>query len=121
MSQGEQALSPEDVVRVAPGALRHLELAHGPIAAATAAGVLSAGDPWARTITLVAAINGVLQVSRLSHLDPALLDGERLAAALVDDLLTGWGADLGDLAHAHASVDALAARGPLARPLQESE
>lgn len=121
MSQGERALSAEDVVRVAPGALRHLELAHEPIAAAIDAGALSAGDAWARTITLVAAINGVLQVSRLAHLDPTLLDGERLAAALVDDLLTGWGADLGDLAHAHAHVDALASSGPLARPLQESE
>ncbi len=121
MSQGEQALNPEDVVRVAPGALRHLELAREPIAAATTAGAFSAGDPMARTVTLVAALNGVLQVSRLSHLDPALLDGERLAAALVDDLLTGWGADLGALALAHAHVDALAARGALARPLQESD
>jgi TetR/AcrR family tetracycline transcriptional repressor len=121
MSQGERALGPEDVLRVAPGALRHLELAREPIAAATVAGALGAGDPWARTITLVAAINGVLQVSRLAHLDPELLNGERLARALVDDVLTGWGADRGALAHAHASVDALAAGGPLARPLQESE
>jgi AcrR family transcriptional regulator len=121
MSQGEQALSPEDVVRVAPGALRHLELAREPIAAAIDVGALNPGDPWARTITLVAAINGVLQVGRLAHLDPELLNGERLAAALVDDILTGWGADLGDLAHAHTYVDALAAGGPLARPLQEPQ
>ena len=120
MSQGEHALNADDVVRVAPGALRHLELAREPIAAATAAGAFHAGDPLARTITLVAAINGVLQVSRLAHLDPELLNGERLAAALVDDVLSGWGADLGALALAHSHVDVLAARGPLARPLQES-
>ena len=121
MSQGEQALNADDVLRVAPGALRHLELAREPIERATAAGELKPGDAMARTVTLVAAINGVLQVSRLAHLDPNLLDGQRLAAGLVDDLLTGWGADLGGLASAHAHVDALATRGPLARPLQESE
>ncbi|HZN15519.1 MAG TPA: helix-turn-helix domain-containing protein [Acidimicrobiales bacterium] len=121
MSQGEQALSPEDVVRVAPGALRHLELAREAIAAAIDSDALSPGIAMDRTVTLVAAINGVLQVGRLAHLDPVLLDGERLAAALVDDLLRGWGADLGRLAAAHTHVDALAARGPLARPIPETD
>ena len=121
MSQGEHALSTEDALRVAPGALEHLELARVPIAAAVDAGAFSAGDAMARTITLVAAINGVLQVGRLAYLDPVLLDGERLAAALVDDVLTGWGADLGSLAAAHAHVDALASSGPLARPITETD
>lgn len=121
MSQGEQALSMEDALRVAPGALEHLELARDPIADAIATGAFNAGDPMARTITLVAAINGVLQVGRLAHLDPVLLDGERLAAALVDDVLSGWGADLGALATAHAHVDALATSGPLARPIPETD
>jgi AcrR family transcriptional regulator len=120
MSHGEQAINTDDIVRVAPTALSHLAIARDAITAATEAGALSAGDPMARTITFVAALNGVLQVSRLARLDPAMLDGERLAAALVDDLLTGWGADLGALALAHSHADALAKRAPLARPVPES-
>ena len=115
MSHGEQALNDEDVNRVLPAAMTHLEIGREAIARA-----FPESDALARTITLAATLNGVLQVGRLARIAPELLDGERLAAAVLDDILLGWGADLGALAQAHSHVDALAKRGPLARPIPES-
>jgi hypothetical protein len=77
-------------------------------------------DALARTITLAAALNGVLQVGRLSRIAPELLDGERLAAALLNDILLGWGAAPAALAKAHRQLDALATRGSLARSIPET-
>ena len=51
----------------------------------------------------------------------SILDGPRLGRQLVDDLLRGWGADSDHLASAHAVVDAVARRHPLARPLPDGD
>jgi AcrR family transcriptional regulator len=115
MSHGEQALTDDDVNRVLPAAMTHLEIGRVAIERA-----FPKSDALACTITMAAAINGVLQVGRLARIAPDLLDGERLAAALLDDLLVGWGATRAALTKAHARVDQLAKRAPLARPVPES-
>ena len=86
-------------------------------AVAADVGALHPGDAMDRTIVLAAALNGVLQVSKLARWDADLLDGARLARLLVDDLLVGGGADPALLAEAHAVIDGIARRQPLARPL----
>jgi hypothetical protein len=74
-----------------------------------------------RTVVLAAALNGVLQVGKLARWDAELLDGGRLARILIDDLLTGWGATADHLAAAHAVIDGIARRQPLARPLPHGD
>jgi AcrR family transcriptional regulator len=117
MSATEPAMPDADATRVVPSAMRLLGYAHDRIVAAVDAGSLAAGDASDRTVTLAAAVSGVLQVGRLARWDAELLDGHRLANAFVDDLLTGWGAEVGALAAADAHVVALRATGPLARPI----
>jgi AcrR family transcriptional regulator len=121
MSAAELAVPDDDAGRVLPAALRMLDLARDRIARATDAGALSPGDAMERTVTLAASVSGVVQLGRLAHWDADLLDGHRLAATFVDDLLTGWGADLAALAIAHTYVAVLAERGPLARPLHSDD
>jgi AcrR family transcriptional regulator len=117
MSATEAAMPDEDATRVLPSAMRLLGYAHDRLVAAVEAGALAAGDAMDRTVTLAAAVSGVLQVGRLARWDAELLDGHRLARAFVDDLMVGWGAELGALANADAHLVALGRRGPLARPL----
>src|SRR5690606_13435758 len=107
--------------RVLPTIFRLLELARERFQIASHEGALGDGDAMDRTIVLAAALNGVLQVGKLARWDPDLLDGARLAGDLVDGLLTGWGAAAEDLAAAHAVVDAIARRQPLARPIPAGE
>lgn len=125
---GTDTIADDDLGRVVPAAMRLLEHARGAFAAARAAGVLDDGrdDPAAaggadldmeRTVVLAAALNGVLLLDRLARVDPALLDGHRLAARTTTDLLRAWGAPDDVLAAAGALVDELAAAGPLAPPL----
>src|SRR5690606_33296303 len=83
-------------------------------------GALEPADPMERTVVLAAALNGVLQVDKLARWDPDLLDGSRLARHLADGLLVGWGADRAALEAAHALVDAIARRRPLAAPVDDA-
>jgi len=117
MYDADQLVPTEEGARVLPAVLRLLELARERFAAAAEAGALGAADPMDRTVTLAAALNGVLQVGKLSRWDAELLDGARLARLLVDDLLAGWGAAPEPLAAAHAVIDRIARRRPLARPV----
>ncbi len=119
MYDADQMVPTEEGGRVLPTVLRLLDLARERFAAATRAGALHPGDPMDRTIVLAAALNGVLQVGKLSRWDAELLDGGRLARLLIDDLLAGWGADADHLAAAHAVIDGIARRQPLARPLPD--
>lgn len=114
---GTDTIVDDDLGRVVPAAMRLLEHARGAFAAARTAGVLAAGDDMERTVVLAATLNGVLLLDRLARVDPALLDGHRLALATTLDLLRAWGADDGALVAAGALVDQLAAAGPLAPPL----
>ncbi len=109
----------EEAGRVLPAALRLLGLAAERIGHAAATGALGPADAMERTVTLAASLSGVLELGRLNRWDADLLDGQRLAIAFVDDLLTGWGADPGALAGAHIHIAALAKAGPLARALPD--
>lgn len=114
--QADDAVPIEEGARVLPAVFRLLELARERFDAAATTGALTAADAMDRTIVLAAALNGVLQVGRLARWDADLLDGVRLARTLVDDLLVGFGADRAALADAHAVIDRIARRQPLARP-----
>ena len=115
----DQIVPTEEGARVLPSVLRLLDLARERFSAAVDVGALRAADPMDRTIVLAAALNGVLQVGKLSRWDSELLDGGRLARVLIDDLFLGWGADPAHLHEAHAVIDAIARRQPLARPLPD--
>ena len=117
MNDTRRVVPDDELGRVLPAILRLVDLGRERFEAATEAGALTEGDPMDRTITLAAALSGVLGVSKLDRWDVALLDGRRLARALVDDLLRGWGAASDDLVAAHTVLDAIARQHPLARPL----
>lgn len=119
MYDADQMVPTEEGARVLPTVLRLLDLARERFAAAASAGALAPGDPMDRTIVLAAALNGVLQVGKLSRWDAELLDGARLGRLLIDDLLAGWGAAVDHLAAAHAVIDGIARRQPLARTLPD--
>jgi AcrR family transcriptional regulator len=121
MFDGDQIVPTEEGARVLPTVLRLLELARERFEAAVRAGALQPGDAMDRTVVLAAALNGVLQVGKLARWDAELLDGGRLARILIDDLLTGWGATADHLAAAHAVIDGIARRQPLARPLPHGD
>jgi AcrR family transcriptional regulator len=115
MSNADRAVPDDEAIRVVPAAMRLLELARERFAHAVEVGALTPAEPMERTVVLAAALSGVLQLSKLRRWDPDLLDGSRLAPGFVDELLVGWGAAPADLAAAHAHVDWLAHRQPLAR------
>jgi hypothetical protein len=101
--------------------MRLLDLARERFDVAGQVGALAPADAMERTVTLAASLSGVLQLGKLGQFDPDLLDGPRLAAAFLDDLLRGWGARPEELAAAHRFVDAIARRHRLARPLPEGD
>lgn len=103
-----------DLGRVVPSALRLLGHAGDAIDHAAGVGAIGPGDPTERSVRLAAAVNGVLLLDRIARVDPDLLSGRRHAAALVDELLVGWGAAPDAVAAAAARIDDLARRGPLA-------
>jgi AcrR family transcriptional regulator len=114
MTTTEEVMSQDDASRVLPAAIRHLDLARVLLDEAVDAGVIAGADSWARVVTWLAALNGVVQTSRLAVWDEDLFDGVVLAAGLNDDLLRGWGADPAELEAASRHIDELARRGPLA-------
>jgi AcrR family transcriptional regulator len=117
MYDADQLVPTEEGARVLPVVLRLLDLARERFAVAAEVGALHEADAMDRTIVLAASLNGVLQVSKLARWDADLLDGARLARQLIDGLLAGWGADPEQLGAAHAVIDGIARRRPLARPL----
>ncbi len=66
---------------------------------------LRPGSATDRALTLLCALQGVLQARKLERYAPALLDVGRLAAALVPTLLLGWGASPCDLEAAQAALE----------------
>ncbi|MCB9487307.1 MAG: helix-turn-helix transcriptional regulator [Deltaproteobacteria bacterium] len=84
------------------------------VAAAQRAKVLRDGDPFLRAVSFWAALHGVMQLRKLSRLDPKRLAIEPLADELVRGLLRGWGATRVGVGKAQAAAadlewDALAA------------
>lgn len=121
MYDADQLVPTEEGARVVPAVFRLLDMARERFALAAEVGALHPADAMDRTIVLAAALNGVLQVSKLQRWDADLLDGARLARTMLDDLLVGCGADVDLLAQAHAVVDDIARRQPLARPLPHGD
>jgi AcrR family transcriptional regulator len=119
MTTTEEVMSPDDAARVLPAATRHLDLARVLLDEAVDVGVITPADSWARVVTWLAALNGVVQTSRLAMWDEELFDGVRLAAGLNDDLLRGWGAAASELDAARRHIDQLARRGSLAPPVDD--
>lgn len=83
---------PAEVAKVVPVAFRLLERPERLLAAAEQAGAVDAGPAFDRTITWVAALNGVLLLSRLTDPDAVGREAHVLADRLTVDLLAGWGA-----------------------------
>ncbi len=121
MYDADHLVPTDEGARVIPTIMRLLDLARERFEAAALAGALRPSDDMDRTVVLAAALNGVLQVGKLARWDAELLDGPRLARQLVDGLLVGWGADLTRLADAHAVIDGIARRQPLARPFPDGD
>jgi AcrR family transcriptional regulator len=120
MAASGEVMSTEDGSRVLPAAARHLDLTRAVIDEAQDGGVIDDGDAWSRVVAWLAAVNGVVQVSRLAMWDAELLDGARLAALLSHDLVLGWGASTDELARAETHILRLEGRGPLAPPVPET-
>jgi AcrR family transcriptional regulator len=116
MHDADHIVPTEEGARVLPSVWRLLDMARRCIEDAAAAGALRSGEPLERTVVLAAALNGVLQLSKLARWEADLLDGARLARALVDDLVVGWGADPRHVATAHHTIDTIERRQALARP-----
>lgn len=111
LSEGQAVVPVEEGMRVVPSVMRLLDQGRQCLDAAAEAGVLNDhADSMSRVVIWAAGVGGVIQAGRLSVYDAELLAGERLAAALTNDLHLAWGADPGDLAAAHQLLDALAAR-----------
>jgi AcrR family transcriptional regulator len=82
----------EEMTLVAPVAFQLLRRPQGMLEQAVAAGALAAGDPHDRTMSWMAAINGVLLLAGIEHPHAGLFDTRLLADRLTLDLLQGWGA-----------------------------
>jgi AcrR family transcriptional regulator len=117
MNDSRRVVPDDELGRVLPAILRLFDLARDRFDVAAEAGALHPGDAMDRTITLAAALSGVLGVGKLDRWDVDLLDGRRLGLGLVDTLLTGWGAPADALTSAHQVLDAIARQHPLARSL----
>lgn len=128
ISSRRRELNDDDTPAVVPHALSLLAQLHGLIEHALEVGALSTrsevGDvdeqqTLRRTLRWVGGLNGALLVSNATS-DPAWLtadelDGRRLAIALAQDMLLGWGAPPLTLASANEFVRTLSARDRLMR------
>lgn len=79
----------EPVVAVMIAAMQPLADA---LAAAAAAGLVSAGEVPARTVCVFALLQGVLLLHKQARYAPGILDVDRLSALGIRALLIGWGA-----------------------------
>jgi len=117
MSDTRRAVPDDELSRVLPAILRLLDLARDRFEVAAQVGALRPGEAMDRTLTFASALSGLLQLDKLNRWDNDLLDGGRLALALVDDLLVAWGATADALTASHSVLDAIARQHPLARSL----
>ncbi len=99
---------PDHLDEVVPVAFALLARPQGLLADGAARGVLSPGEAFDRTVSWVAAINGVLVLEAIQHPEAGFFDTGLLADRLTLDLLVGWGAE-------RAALEAAAAHVPLDR------
>jgi AcrR family transcriptional regulator len=94
---------------VVPVAFALLARPQGLLEDGVARGVLTAGESFDRTVSWVAAVNGVLVLDAIQNPDAGFFDTGLLADRLTLDLLVGWGADRAalDTAAAHVPLDRL--------------
>jgi len=99
----------DHVDEVIPVAFALLARPQGLIEDGVARGVLGPGESFDRTVSWVAAVNGVLTLEGIQHPGAGLFDTGLLADRLTLDLLVGWGADRAALAAAadHVPLDRL--------------
>jgi AcrR family transcriptional regulator len=95
---------PADLAMVAPVAFDVLTRPERLLREAVALGTIDAGDAFDRTVSWVAAINGVLTLSLVELPGAEGFDPAALADHLQLDLLRGWGAHPGTLAAAEAAA-----------------
>ncbi|HYF46738.1 MAG TPA: helix-turn-helix domain-containing protein [Acidimicrobiales bacterium] len=98
----------DHVDEVIPVAFALLARPQGLIEDGVARGVLAPGESFDRTVSWVAAVNGVLTLDGIQHPGAGLFDTGLLADRLTFDLLVGWGAD-------RAALDGAADHVPLDR------
>jgi hypothetical protein len=98
----------DHIDEVIPVAFALLARPQGLLEDAVAQHVLLAGESFDRTVSWVAAVNGVLTLDGIQHPGAGLFDTGLLADRLTSALLVGWGAD-------RAALDAAADRVPLDR------
>ena len=99
----------DHVDEVIPVAFALLARPQGLIEDGVARGVLAPGESFDRTVSWVAAVNGVLTLDGIQHPGAGLFDTGLLADRLTLDLLVGWGADRAALTAAadHVPLDRL--------------
>ena len=94
----------EDLARVTSVAFEVLARPERLLREAAVLGVVDEGDAFDRTVTLVAAINGVLTLAAIEWPGADSFEPAALADRLHLDLLRGWGADPAVLAVADAAA-----------------
>lgn len=108
-----EVLADEEAEPVISPARALLDLAGSLLDAAVGHGALRPGSNINRSIIIVAGTTGVLLTTALRRWDDELFEGQRLAEAMLGDLLTAWGADPDWLRRADEVVANLAERGEL--------
>lgn len=103
-------LSDEEAAPLLPPLLQFLQTAARPFQQAAETGALGSGEPLQRAITLLSALQGVLQIRKLERLQD-VLRADRTAQQLLHTLVRGWGASepllqaaLSDLARIESST-----------------
>lgn len=100
-----QGVADQDHVdEVVPVAFALLARPQALLEAAAGAGVLTGGNGFDRTVSWVAAVNGVLSLAGIRHPGAGWFDTGLLADRLTLDLLVGWGADRARLERAAVTV-----------------
>jgi AcrR family transcriptional regulator len=94
----------DHIDEVVPVAFALLARPQGLLEDGVARGVLRPGESFDRTVSWVAAVNGVLTLDGIQHPGAGLFDTGLLADRLTRDLLVGWGADRAALETAAAVV-----------------
>ncbi len=84
-------LGEETSMQTAPRIIAVLQFVEALITSAQDSGALEPGPAQVRTVQLWAALQGAVQLGKLTRFDP-VFSARNIGESLVEDLLTGWGA-----------------------------